>query len=268
MLKSNNQPLTGSEIEALKQSFAENGYFIIRDVVSPEPLADLHKALTRAYDTASQSGGLFSGGGMVSGHLNCFPGEGARFVLDTLQARGIIDLIKQLHPRVTRLPNVGCNFNIPGSATQHYHTDRPFTGDFMIANVAVVDTTLENGAIEIIPGTHKKFYKYTRFVMERPQRNSIRVPMNRGDVLVRTSNTWHRGMPNRTAAPRPMLAFTWEDGGSPNDDPFAIEGGGIHFLPNWFKPTRLGRVRERLFVKVPITYSAFRFARSLYDKDY
>jgi hypothetical protein len=75
-------------------------------------------------------------------------------------------------------------------------------------------------------------------------------------------------MTNRTAVPRPMLAFTWEDGGSNDADPFSANGGNIRFLPNWFKPTRLGRLREQLFVKVPISYSALRFARSLIDKEY
>ena len=86
--------------------------------------------------------------------------------------------------------------------------------------------------------------------------------------MVRTSNVWHRGMPNRTAVARPMLAMTWDDGGSLSDDPFSAEDGEIKFFPNWFRPTRLGRVRENMFVKVPITYSALRFARSLYDKEY
>ena len=47
-----------------------------------------------------------------------------------------------------------------------------------------------------------------------------------------------------------------------------VDGGKIRFLPNWFKPTRVGRLREQLFVKVPITYSALRFARSLFDTEY
>jgi hypothetical protein len=268
VLARDKNPLTGSEIEDLKQAFASDGYFVIRDVVSPERLTELHKALSQEFDAASKSGALFSGGGLVSGHLNSFPGAGARFVYDTLQERGIIDLIKQLHPKVLRMPNVGCNFNLPGSHTQHYHTDRPFTRDFMIANIAVVDTNIENGAIEVIPGTHKRFYKYTQFVLERVPRNSIRVPLNPGDVLVRTSNVWHRGTANQTSVPRPMLAMTWEDGGSNLEDPFAAEGGKIRFLPNWFKPTRVGRLREQLFVKVPVTYSAFRFARSLVDSEY
>lgn len=268
VLVSNKKPLTGSEIEDLRQSFTSDGYFVIRDVVSRERLAELHDALSREFDAASPSGALFAGGGQLSGHLNCFPGAGARFVYDTLQERGIIDLIKKLHPKVVRMPNVGCNFNLPGSHTQHYHIDRPFTHEFMIANIAVVDTVIENGAIEVVPGTQKRPYKYTQFVLERPYRNSVRVPINRGDVLVRSSNLWHRGMPNRTSVPRPMLSLTWEDGGSTHEDPFAIEDGKIRFHPNWFRPTPLGRLREQVFVKVPIIYSALRFARSVCDSEY
>jgi ectoine hydroxylase-related dioxygenase (phytanoyl-CoA dioxygenase family) len=260
--------MTGNEIEPLQLAFAGNGYFVLRNVVSPERLTELHQALAREFEAASKSGELFSGGGLVSGHLNCFPGAGARFAYDTLQERGIIDLIKQLHPNVLRMPNVGCNFNLPGSHTQHYHIDRPFTRDFMIVNIAVVDTVIENGAIDVIPGTHQRFYRYTRFVLERRHRDGVRVPLNQGDVLIRSSNVWHRGMTNRTAVPRPMLAMTWEDGGSNHPDPFSAEGGKVRFLPNWFKPTPVGRLREQLFVKVPITYSAFRFARSLVDKTY
>jgi hypothetical protein len=259
---------TASDIEGFKQAYSRDGYFVIRNVVSPQRLGELHQALALEFDLASKSGALFSGGGLVSGHLNCFPGAGARFAYDTLQDGGIIDLIKQLHPNVLRMPNVGCNFNLPGSHTQHYHIDRPFTRDFMIANIAVVDTVVENGAIDVVPGTHKRFYKYTRFVLEGTSRNARRVPLNRGDVLIRSSNVWHRGMTNRTFIPRPMLAMTWEDGGSNHPDPFCVDGGKIRFLPNWFKPTPIGRLRERLFVKVPITYSALRFARSLLDSEY
>lgn len=260
--------LTAGEVEDLKQKFAAAGFVVLRNVVSPARLGELHEALTQEFDAESKSGALFNGGGLVSGHLNCHPGAGARFAYDTLQERGIIDLLKQLHPNVLRMPNVGCNFNLPGSHTQHYHTDRPFTRDFMIANVAIVDTVIENGAIEVIPATHVRFYKYTQFVMQRRYRDGIRVPLNRGDVLLRSSNLWHRGTTNRTSVPRPMLAMTWEDGGSEQPDPFMAQGGKIRFLPNWFKPTPMGRLRERLFVKVPIAYSALRFGRSLIDSEY
>lgn len=260
--------LTPSEIENAKQQFAKDGYAVFRNVVSQERLAELHEALTREFDRAAKTGELFSGGGLVSGHLNCFPGAGARFAYETLQQRGIIDLVKEFQPQAIRMPNVGCNYNLPGSHTQHFHTDRPFTREFMIVNVTVVDTDEQNGATDIVPETHKQFYKYTRFVMERRGSKSMRLLTKRGDVVIRSSNTWHRGMTNKTSVPRPMLAFTWEDGGSRLDDSFSAYDGKIRFLPNWFKPTPLGRLREQLFVKVPFTYSALRFARSLVDNEY
>ena len=102
-----------------------------------------------------------------------------------------------------------------------------------------------------------------RSVLERAHQGSTRVPLRQGDVLVRTSNLWHRGMPNLTSVPRPMLAFTWEDGGSALDDPFLFESGEIAFRPNWFRTDWRGRLRERTFVAAPFTYDAYRFVRSL-----
>jgi Phytanoyl-CoA dioxygenase (PhyH) len=268
VITSVNKELSRDERDRFKQDFAEHGYFVVPDIVSQVRLDQLQVELSEAFSAATKSGALFSGGGLTSGHLNCFPGLGARFVYDQLLERGVIDFMKELNPNMLRMPNVGCNFNLPGSHAQHYHTDHPFPREFMIANITVIDTVIENGAIEMVPGSHKRPYKYSQFVIERPHRNSKRLPTKRGDVLVRSSNVWHRGMPNRTSMPRPMVAFTWEDGGSKLADPFAADGGDIRFLPNWFKPTRAGRLREKLFVKVPIAYSAMRFARSIYDKGY
>ena len=58
---SSNQPLQSSEREALKRTFAENGYFVVKNVVSPEKLAELHKNIVTEFDSAKQSGALFSG---------------------------------------------------------------------------------------------------------------------------------------------------------------------------------------------------------------
>jgi hypothetical protein len=253
------------DVDGFKRALAEDGYIVFRDVVSREQLSRLGGKIAEEFDRAKASGELFSGGGLFSGHLNCFPGEESRFAYDAIQKHGIIDLIKMIFPKAQRPPNVGCNLNLPKSVAQHYHADRNFVDNFMIANVAVVDTDLTNGAIDLVPGTHKKFYKYWRFAMERADRLSMRVPMRQGDVLVRNSNVWHRGMPNHTSVPRPMLAFTWEDGGSHQSDPFAVGEGKIAFRTNWFRPNFAGRLRERTFVTAPVTYSAYRFVSSLFD---
>lgn len=261
--------MSQAELEAYKRAFAEDGYVVIKHVVPREGLAELHREIAEEFERQKRNGVLFSGGGQVSGHLNCFPGEAARFAYAALEERGVIDLIRSLSPRPLREPNVGCNFNLPGSTTQQYHMDRTFRNEFLIANIAVVDTDLVNGAIDVVPGTHKEFYKYWRWVLERKARNHKRLPAEAGDVLVRVSNLWHRGMPNHSNQPRPMLAFSWEDGGSVHPDPFALEGGQIRFRPNWFTPTWKGRLIEQAFVKAPITYYTYRFVNSVFsDKSY
>jgi ectoine hydroxylase-related dioxygenase (phytanoyl-CoA dioxygenase family) len=253
------------ETEALKRTFAQNGFVVIKNVVPKASLAHLAQEMQHEFERQLSTGRMFNGGGLVSGHLNAFPGEEGRFAYEALKRAGVIDLVRAISPQSSREPNVGCNFNLPGSVVQHYHMDRRFTNEFMIVNVAVVDTVIENGAIEIAPSTHRTFYKYWRWAIERPYRNAIRLPMQQGDVLVRVSNLWHRGMPNHTQTPRPMVAYTWEDGGSQYEDPFAVDGGKIAFRPNWFRPSRLGRLRERVFVAAPITYSAYRFVDSIFS---
>jgi hypothetical protein len=254
-----------SDLEQIRKSFAENGYYVFKNVVSKPKLDDIRAQVLGEYERLSRSNGFLAGGGRISGHLNCSPGEAARFAYDTLCEHGIIDAAKAILPRAAGPLRVGCNLNLPGSVEQHYHVDGLFLEDFMIVNVAAVDTVVENGAIDVLPGTHRRFYKYWRFAFERPYRNSTRLPLSQGDVLIRTSNLWHRGMPNFTATPRPMLAFTLgEKPDQSGRDPFQANGGKITFEANWYSDDFLGRLRERTFVKAPFTYNAWRFVRSLY----
>jgi glycosyltransferase involved in cell wall biosynthesis len=241
-----------------------DGYVIFRDVVSKERLAELDRIVVEEFERARDANELFEGGGSVSGHLNCFPGEPARFVYDELARAGIFDLVRAVRPDIADSVRATMNFNLPGSVAQHYHMDGLYTKEFLICNVAVVDTDLVNGALDVLPGTNREFYKFWRYAIERKFRLSTRVPMARGDVIVRKSTLWHRGMPNRSAAPRPMMAITFGEMDPTEADPFKVNGGRIEFYPNWFSTSRLGRLRERTFVAAPVTYSAYRFVRSLH----
>jgi hypothetical protein len=260
------KPLSASERESLQRAYAEDGYVVLKGALGGERLAALSADIIAAYEDQRRSGALMNGGGAFSGHLNCFPGGGSRFVWEGLEQTGVVDLLKAITPRAFDQPAVRCNVNLPKSVTQHYHIDGVYLDRFTVVNIAVMDTDLVNGAIDIIPGTHKKFLKYWRFAVERPYRFAKRIPMTTGDVLIRSSTLWHRGMPNRSARPRPMLAFTVGDKYERVlEDPFADNGGKVAFYQNWFRPTRLGRLRERTFVAAPITYASYRFVSSLFS---
>ena len=253
--------LTPQQIEEVRATFAAEGYALLPGVVPREPLATLSDELATEFDRAKKAGELFSGGGMFSGHLNCFPGVRSRFVFDILSDHGIFDLVRTLSPAAVRKPNVGCNWNLPGSSQQNFHIDGYASTAFMIVNVAVIDTNLSNGAMEASPGTHVRDYKYWEFVLARQR--PVRVELSTGDVLIRTSDLWHRGMPNRSSLPRPMLSFTWEEGGSELPDPYSVHGGKTRFLSNRYGTNLGGKLRERAFAALPRVGSGYLFVRSL-----
>jgi ectoine hydroxylase-related dioxygenase (phytanoyl-CoA dioxygenase family) len=245
-------------MDEVRQRIDRDGYAVVRGVVSPDLLATLHQQLVSAYEAADK----FKGGGSFSGHLNCYPGDGARFVLDEIRAAGIVEVVRMVNAAWADRIRATLNFNLPGSVAQHYHMDGLYLEDFLVVNTAVVDTDLVNGAIDVLPGTHSRFYKFWQYALKRKYRLTTRLEMKAGDVLIRRSTLWHRGMPNHSGSPRPLMSLTFGEKSAPEGDPFADPQPS--FYPNWYSTSTLGRVRERVFVKAPITYSAYRFVRSLY----
>jgi hypothetical protein len=130
------------------------------------------------------------------------------------------------------------NTNLPGSRAQPVHVDSGQLWPNMAAghpayalvvNVPVVATTPANGSTEIWRGTHLD----PRQCMDDPdikipepwlEERRAHVPPFQpvtevGDVLIRDIRLWHRGMPNASDLPRPMIAMIhyahWMDTGAP-----------------------------------------------------
>lgn len=248
------------DLPELRKALDTDGYMVMRGVVPAPLVAEFAEFLLAEYDRAEK----FTGGGTYSGHLNCFPGERSRFFYDAIEQYGIVDAIHELRPNVSTAVRATLNFNLPGSVAQHYHMDGLYLEDFLVCNIAVVDTDLVNGAIDMLPGTQRQFYKFWQYALQRKYRLTTRLPMKAGDVLLRRSTVWHRGMPNHSATPRPMMSLTFGETSAPVGDPFLVNDGKVEFTPNWFNTSRLGRLRERTFVSVPFSYSTYRFVASLH----
>ena len=250
---------TVKDLQGLQEELDEQGFAVIRGAISPAPLEALHRELGEAFAATER----FQGGGMISGHLNCFPGPGARFIYDEIVDNGIVDAILAMRPGRLNRMRATMNFNLPGSVAQHYHMDGLYVEDFLVCNVAVIDTDLVNGAIDVLPGTNREFMPFYTYALRRCHKLTTRLPMRQGDVLLRKSTLWHRGMPNRSAAPRPMASLTFGEASAPEGDPRAQYDAPIRFYENWYSTSKLGVLREKAYVAAPITYSAYRFAKSL-----
>jgi ectoine hydroxylase-related dioxygenase (phytanoyl-CoA dioxygenase family) len=244
------------DLDGVPEALAERGFAVLRDVVSAERLKRLADELAEAYARADK----FNGGGSITGHLNCFPGRHASPVYAELIDRGIVDAVHRIRSGRDNAIRVTMNYNLPSSVAQHFHIDGLYVEDFLICNVAVIDTTVHNGAIALLPGTSREYLPYWKYCLQRTYRLSTQIEMAQGDVLLRKSNLWHRGMPNKSDTPRPMLSVTFGEASAPQTDPFQ---GEVTFYPNWYSTTKLGVLRERAFVAAPLSYSAYRFVKSL-----
>lgn len=115
--------------------------------------------------------------------------------------------------------------------TRFRHPKCPF---IVVANTALNDFTLENGATEFWLGTHAFTDERDQYIStpetvaekqkvgtpscniledaveaRRAVRPPIRAVMSRGDVMLRDVRTWHAGMPNSTEDDRIMVAQIW-----------------------------------------------------------
>jgi len=110
------------------------------------------------------------------------------------------------------------------------HATPPYA---LVVNVPLVDVSAQNGSTELWPGTHHDTTIYINDgniklpEMMVEARRTIAPPLQPtlclGDVLIRDMRMWHRGMPNYTDQPRPMIAMIhwvgwWHD---QNPIPFA-----------------------------------------------
>ena len=104
-----------------------------------------------------------------------------------------------------------------GSDYQGWHADTPLlfpetndydTPSFQIAvNFPLVDVTDENGPLETTYGTHRMNKGRVMEDLAAGRLEVHRETMSLGDVMIRDVRAVHRGTPNRTDEPRPMVVI-------------------------------------------------------------
>jgi ectoine hydroxylase-related dioxygenase (phytanoyl-CoA dioxygenase family) len=103
-----------------------------------------------------------------------------------------------------------------GSDYQEIHRDTPpffpesgiETPPYQLAvNFPLVDVTPENGPFEVARGTHLMTKEAGLRALERGDARLEPILLRAGDVMIRDVRGLHRGTPNRTGDPRPMVVI-------------------------------------------------------------
>jgi hypothetical protein len=155
--------------------------------------------------------------------------------------RGFVDLVD--HPWVRsvcetvlgpdyQIVEVGFDTPFPGATLQPWHRDFPSPPETwdegrltsLAFNLTTVDTTDEMGPLEIAPGTqwergedfdHEQFPPKSQY--PRYEALAQRKYPQVGDLSARSALTMHRGTPNRSQVPRPVLVLGVDAPGAGND---------------------------------------------------
>jgi ectoine hydroxylase-related dioxygenase (phytanoyl-CoA dioxygenase family) len=114
----------------------------------------------------------------------------------------------------------GCDVPLRGSDYQGIHVDyrHPLFGEapdlslpvyILVVSFGLVRITLENGPLEIAPGTHRMAREEALRAVEAGEIGMQAVPLEIGDVLIRHPWALHRGTPNKTGTPRALVTLRY-----------------------------------------------------------
>lgn len=128
----------------------------------------------------------------------------------------VLAIVRRLVGEDATLVQLATDTPVLGSGFQEVHRDAPplfpetgqETPPFQLAvNFPLVDVEIENGPFEVARGTHMMSKADGLRQIETGQIALEAITMKLGDVMIRDVRSLHRGTPNRTNTPRPMVVI-------------------------------------------------------------
>jgi ectoine hydroxylase-related dioxygenase (phytanoyl-CoA dioxygenase family) len=242
------------DAEEIRRGLETDGIIACRGAFDASWVQQVRTDIDAAFEEARSRDGGAVGRGPQRWYVEIHP--------EALQ--GFVDLVD--HPWVRtvcttvlgpdyQIVEVGFDTPFPGATLQPWHRDFPsppetYDGHRLTSlafNLTTVDTTDEMGPFEIAPGTQwerGEEFDHAQFPPEsewaRYEALAERKYPQVGDISARSALTIHRGTPNRSDAPRPVLVLGVDAPGAGNDEhhDLAVSRGYWEGLPP--------RVREHL----------------------
>jgi hypothetical protein len=215
MIHSINQArISATELEHLAEELNRDGICIIRglfDRTLIETWATAFKALFEARQ--QQPGGLAPRG--PSRCYTTLPWIAPFANPEVFAHPTILALLDRVFYQEYKLVQLAADIPMQGSDYQDIHRDfRPLFSDQIVTplyalavNFSLVEVTPENGPFEMARGTHRMSREEGLVKIQAGEIAMESFYMQPGDVMIRSPLALHRGTPNRTPQPRPMIVM-------------------------------------------------------------
>lgn len=226
--------------EEQKEQFWRDGVLVVENAVTAEELADLRRVFAEWVEESrahSEDYGKTLDGrsrfDLQPGHSAEVPGlrrvqspeEVSEVFAHTMRNARTVDLCAELIGPSIRFHHGKVNSKLPGTATKvKWHQDFPFepmTNDDMITCLLFIDdVTLDNGPLEVIPGSHKgPIYSHWhggRFtgavadeVLAGREGEIVKCTGKAGSVCLMHACLLHGSAPNLSNDPRTLYIATY-----------------------------------------------------------
>ena len=223
-----------------KQQFWTDGFLLVENAINDRQLKNLKKTFldwvneSRNYKT--DYGETMDGRprfDLQPGHSSDVPGlrriqspeEISEVFADVMRNGRSVDMCAELIGQGIRFHHGKVNSKLPGTATKvNFHQDFPFepmTNDDMITCLLFIDdVTLENGPLEVVPGTHKgPLYSHwhngiftgsvSDEILAEHEDKIIRCTGKAGSVCLMHASLLHGSAPNLSNKSRTLYISTY-----------------------------------------------------------
>ena len=230
------------ENKDLIDQFHRDGYLFFENAITSEQLVSLNSELSKWVEESKKHKEPF--GRIMDGRPRfdleptthspetpavrriTSPAEISDICLDVVKDNNALDLVSEIFgPNITHLGNK-INLKLPGAGTEvKFHQDFPFephsNEDIMTVLYFLDDVTLDNGPLEVVPGTHNgplhSHWQNGVFtgavddkVMKSNKNKAIKCTGKAGSACLMHSKLLHGSAPNLSAHSRSLFIVTYK----------------------------------------------------------
>ncbi|MBD3884667.1 phytanoyl-CoA dioxygenase family protein [Phormidium tenue FACHB-886] len=202
-------------IQASAQAVLQDGFCILRNHFSPDILKRWYQAFTPLLENHIAREGDLQNRGAARYYVT-LPFMAPFADPAIYEDDAILAIVERLVGQDAVMCQLATDTPLLGSDYQVVHRDAPplfpeivaETPPFQLAvNFPLIDVTLENGPFEVARGTHMVTKEEGLRRLESGATQLESVTLNLGDVMIRDVRGLHRGTPNRSNVPRPMVVI-------------------------------------------------------------
>lgn len=218
--------------QSMLQQYREDGYLVVENLF-PEPLVKALQAATTQHINRVASGELSHP--LLDTMKDKHGKPALRRIVDpesydavydqAMRYEPLLDIVELLLGGTVRFDHGKLNFKPPtGGAAVEWHQDWAFypqTNDDMLAvGIMIEDTTVENGPLVVLPGSHRgpvyNHHQQNEFVgavhaddLQQVIDNAVTLTAPAGSVSIHHVRMLHGSASNHSHANRPLLLFNY-----------------------------------------------------------